>query len=195
MQRGPTMHKLVAASLFTIVVISGCKKKEEQGKPAPPAASPTTTAPAAAQAPSPPPLDPNNIVSIAMGSKDHTTLVAALKAADYVTAVANPGPLTVFAPTNAAFDKLPPGTLDELVKPEKQADLKEIVKYHATTSVYEAKDLKDGMVLGMSNGGKVTIKVAADGKITVNDANVIASIRASNGVVHVIDGVLLPPPK
>lgn len=185
------MQKLLSASLFAVVVLSGCKKKEAA---APPAPAPVT-APAAPPAPSTPPLDPNNIVSIAVGSKDHTTLVAALKAADYVTSIANPGPLTVFAPTNDAFAKLPPGTVEELVKPEKQADLKEILKYHATTSVYEAKDLKDGMSLGMANGAKVTIKVTADGKITVNDANVLASIRASNGVVHVIDGVLLPPPK
>ena len=139
-----------------------------------------------------PPLDPTNIVSIAVASKDHTTLVAALRAADYVTAIANPGPLTVFAPTDAAFAKLPAGTVDALVKPEKQADLKEVLKYHATTSVWEAKDLKDGMALGMSNGKKVTIKVV-DGQIMVNDAKVLASVRASNGVVHVIDTVLLPP--
>ena len=78
-------------------------------------------------------------------------------------------------------------------KPENQAALKEIIKYHATTSVYEAKDLKDGMMLGMANGAKVAIKVLADGSITVNDAHILASIRASNGVVHVIDAVLLPP--
>ncbi len=184
------MHKLLAVSLFAIVLVSGCKKKEVPGQVAAPSTAPTAVAPAAT-----PPLDPNNIVSIAAGSKDHTTLVAALKAADYVTAVANPGPLTVFAPTNAAFDKLPPGTVEQLVRPEKQADLKEIIKYHATTSVYEAKDLKDGMTLGMANGAKVAIKVAPDGKITVNNANVVASIRASNGVVHVIDAVLLPPAK
>lgn len=139
-----------------------------------------------------PPLDPNNIVSIAVASKDHTTLVTALKAADYVRSVANTGPLTVFAPTNAAFDKLPAGTVDTLLKPEKQADLKEIIKYHAAPSTYEQKDLKDGQQLAMANGKKVTIRIV-DGKMTVNGANVLASVRASNGVVHVIDGVLLPP--
>ena len=165
------------------------------------ACAPDQPTPAAPPAPAgvktdtpPPPLDPTNIVSIAAGSKDHTTLVTALKAADYVRSVANPGPLTVFAPTNAAFDKLPAGTVDTLLKPEKQADLKEIIKYHATTSVYETKDLKDGMQLGMANGKKVTIRVA-DGKVKVNDANVVASIRASNGIVHVVDAVLLPPAK
>jgi len=140
----------------------------------------------------PPPLDPDNIVSIAIGSKDHTTLVAALKAANYVTSIANPGPLTVFAPTDAAFAKLPPGTVENLVKPEKQADLREILKYHVTPSTYETSALKDGMTLGMANGKKTTIRVV-DGKVKIGDANVIASIRASNGIVHVIDTVLLPP--
>ena len=142
----------------------------------------------------PPPLDPNNIVSIATSSKDHTTLVAALQAADYVRSVANPGPLTVFAPTDAAFGKLPAGTVEGLVKPEKQADLREILKYHVAAAVYEEPALKamDGKQLGMANGKKVTIKVV-DGKVRINDATVVASIRASNGVVHVVDGVLLPP--
>lgn len=137
---------------------------------------PSTAAAPAPSVPEPPPLDPKNIVSIAIGSKDHTTLVAALKAADYVTAVANPGPLTVFAPTDAAFAKLPAGTVESLVKPENQDKLKEILKYHVTTSVYEAPNLTDGQVLGMANGGKATIHVK-DGKITINDANVIASVR------------------
>jgi len=142
----------------------------------------------------PPPLDPDNIVSIAIGSKDHTTLVAALKAANYVTSVANPGPLTVFAPTDAAFGKLPAGTVEGLVKPEQQADLKEILKYHVAAAVYEAPALQamDGRQLAMANGKKVTIRFV-DGKLKINDATVVASIRASNGVVHVVDGVLLPP--
>jgi uncharacterized surface protein with fasciclin (FAS1) repeats len=141
-----------------------------------------------------PPLDPDNIVSIAVGSKDHTTLVAALKAANYVTSVANPGPLTVFAPTNAAFDKLPAGTVEGLLQPEKQDDLKAVLKYHVAPGTYEQPALKDGMQLGMADGKRVAIKIV-DGKVTVNGANILASIRASNGVVHVIDAVLLPPAK
>ena len=155
--------------------------------------APATPAPARAES-SPPPLDPNNIVSIAAASKDHSTLVAALKAANYVTSVANPGPLTVFAPTDAAFGKLPAGTVENLVKPDKQADLKEILKYHVAAAVYEAPALQamDGKQLAMANGKKVTIRFV-DGKLRINDATVIASIRASNGGVHVVDGVLLPP--
>ncbi len=182
------MTKFTSSILAALVVLAACGKKEE------PAAAPPAAAAPAPNAPAPPPLDPKNIVSIAIGSKDHTTLVAALKAADYVTAVANPGPLTVFAPTDAAFAKLPAGTVESLVKPENQDKLKEILKYHVTTSVYEATNLTDGQVLGMANGGKATIHIK-DGKMMINDANVVASVRGSNGVVHVIDGVLLPPPK
>ncbi len=138
------------------------------------------------------PLDPNNIVSIAVGSKDHTTLVTALKAADYVDSVATPGPFTVFAPTNAAFDKLPKGTVDGLLKPESRDALANILKYHVAVSVYQAKDFKDGQKLAMANGAYVTFHVK-DGKVQINDANIVASIPASNGVVHVIDGVLQPP--
>ena len=141
-----------------------------------------------------PPTDPNNIVNIAIGSKDHTTLVAALRAADYATSISNPGPFTVFAPTNAAFDKLPKGTVASLVTPEKQTDLREILKYHVAVSVYQAKDFKDGQTLGMANGSKVTFHVKG-GKVMVNDATILASIPASNGIVHVIDGVLSAPPK
>jgi len=173
--------------ILAALVIAACGRSSD----APPPATSTAT-PAPAPTPSSPPLDPKNIVSIAVASPDHKTLVTALKAADYVTAVANPGPLTVFAPTDAAFGKLPAGTVESLVKPENQAKLKEILKYHVTTSVYDAPALTDGQVLGMANGAKATIHVK-DGKITINDATVVASVRGSNGVVHVIDGVLLPP--
>jgi len=184
--------KLVGSSTlalaFLLVAVTACKKKGDD-KPAP---APTAPGPAATPTPSTPPLDPTNIVTIATGSKDHTTLVTALKAANYVTAVAASGPLTVFAPTNAAFEKLPPGTVEGLLEPDKVTDLQNILKYHVTTSVYDVKDLKDGQLLPMANGAKTTIHIA-DGKMTVNDANVIATIRASNGIIHVTDGVLLPP--
>ncbi len=139
-----------------------------------------------------PPLAPTNIVSLAIGSKDHTTLVTAIKAANYVTSVAASGPLTVFAPTNAAFDKLPAGTVEGLLKPENADNLREILKYHVTTSALDASYFKDGQLLGMANGAKATMGVK-DGKITINGANIIASIKASNGMLHIIDAVLLPP--
>jgi uncharacterized surface protein with fasciclin (FAS1) repeats len=141
-----------------------------------------------------PPLDATNIVSIASGSPDHTTLVAALKAADYVGAVAASGPLTVFAPTNAAFDALPPGTLDSLLQPANADQLREVLKYHVTTSALRAETFQDGQSLGMANGARATI--ARDGDaVSINGARIVASIPASNGIVHVIDAVLLPPAK
>ncbi len=196
MRTGDRVLSVVLVGAFVAV---GCTEKSAPPSPGPAAASgakvaaPASAAPSAAkEASGIPPLDPDNIVSIAVGSKEHTTLVAALKAADYVTSIANPGPLTVFAPTNEAFAKLPKGTVEGLLVPEKQADLKDILKYHATTSTLETKFFKDGQELGMANGKKVKLSVV-DGKVKVNDANIVASIRASNGIVHVVDAVLLPP--
>ncbi len=136
-----------------------------------------------------------DVVKVAVGSPDHSTLVAALKQAELVTALSNAGPFTVFAPTNAAFDKLPAGTVDGLMKEDKKTDLQNILQYHVTTSALDTKFLTDGMSLGMVNGDNVTISVK-DGKILLNgSASIVASVRASNGWVHVIDGVLLPPAK
>lgn len=193
-----TVDRALTIALTGAFIAVGCAEKAPPPPAAKAASSPASAAAApASAAPSKeaggiPPLDPDNIVSIAVGSKDHTTLVAALKAADYVTSIANPGPLTVFAPTNDAFAKLPKGTVEGLLVPEKQADLKDILKYHATTSTLETKFFKDGQEIGMANGKKVKLTVQ-DGKVKVNDAHIVASIRASNGIVHVIDGVLLPP--
>ena len=136
-----------------------------------------------------------NIVKVAVGSADHTTLVKGLKQAELVDVLANPGPFTVFAPTNAAFDKLPKGTLDDLMKADKKADLQNILQYHVTTSALKANYFTDGQTVGMVNGDNVTISVK-DGKITLNNsATIVTSVQASNGMVHIIDGVLLPPAK
>ena len=136
-----------------------------------------------------------DVVKVAVGSKDHTTLVAALKQAELVTSLSNAGPFTVFAPTNAAFDKLPAGTVDGLMKDDKKADLQNILQYHVAVAVYKTENLSDGQVIGQANGDNITINVK-DGKVTVNgSANVVASVPASNGIIHVIDAVLLPPAK
>jgi uncharacterized surface protein with fasciclin (FAS1) repeats len=136
-----------------------------------------------------------DVVKVAMGSKDHSTLVAALKQADLVTALSNAGPFTVFAPTNAAFDKVPKATLDELMTDAKKPDLQNILQYHVTLSAMKAESFTDGQVLGMVNGDNVTVNIK-DGKVMLNNsATIIASIPASNGMIHVIDGVLLPPAK
>ncbi len=136
-----------------------------------------------------------DVVKVAVGSKDHTTLVAALKQADLVTSLSNAGPFTVFAPVNAAFDKLPAGTVDGLMKDDKKADLQNILQYHVTTSSLKVEFFTDGMTLGMVNGDNITFSVK-DGKVMINGtATIVASIPASNGMIHVIDGVLLPPAK
>ncbi len=134
-----------------------------------------------------------DVVKIAIGSKDHTTLVAALKQADYVTELSNTGPFTVFAPTNAAFDKLPKGTVDDLMKPENKDKLRNILEYHVAVGGYKQDYLSDGQTINQANLKNITINIK-DGKMIVNNtANVVATIPASNGIVYVIDAVLLPP--
>lgn len=135
-----------------------------------------------------------NIVQVAMGSPDHTTLVAAIQAAGLADVLANNGPLTVFAPTNEAFDKLPAGTVDDLLKPENKSKLVRLIHFHAAPGTYKGDLLKDGMMLFQATGDKVKIE-NKDGKVTVNGANILATIDATNGVVHVIDQVLIPPEK
>ena len=140
-------------------------------------------------------ISQKDVVKVAVGSKDHTTLVAALKQADLVTSLSNAGPFTVFAPTNAAFDALPKGTVDDLMKPEKKEDLQNILQYHVTLSAMKAESFQDGQTLGMVNGDNVTVSVK-DGKVTLNNnVHIIASVQASNGIVHIVDGVLRPPAK
>ena len=132
-----------------------------------------------------------NVVQTAVGSPDHTTLVTAVKTAGLVDVLSNAGPFTVFAPTNTAFEKLPKGTVEGLLKEEKREDLRNILQYHVYVGSLSAESFEDGQSLGQVNGGRVTMGVK-DGKVTVNGANILASIPTSNGVIHVIDQVLLP---
>lgn len=133
-----------------------------------------------------------NVVQVAIKSKDHSTLVEAVKAADLVTALSNAGPFTVFAPTNAAFEKLPAGTVEGLLKPEKKDDLIDALQHHVYVGVLKVEQLQDGQSLGMVDGKNITIKMV-DGKPTINGtAHIVASAPASNGIVHVIDEVLQP---
>jgi uncharacterized surface protein with fasciclin (FAS1) repeats len=134
-----------------------------------------------------------DVVKVAAGSKDHTTLVAAVKQAELVDVLSNAGPFTVFAPTNAAFDKLPKGTVEDLMKPENKEKLQDILQYHVYVGILKPEMLQDGQTYNEVNGGNITISVK-DGKTVINNsATIIASIPASNGIIHVIDGVLLPP--
>ena len=134
------------------------------------------------------------VVKVAVGSPDHSTLVTAVQAADLVDVLASPGPFTVFAPTNAAFDKLPAGTVEDLLKPENKSKLRGILQHHVTTSALALDVFKDGQSVGLVDGGRETI-MKKDGETWIGGAKVIASVRASNGWVHVIDAVLVPPSK
>lgn len=140
-------------------------------------------------------MSAKNVVQVASGSEDHTTLVTAVKAAELVDALSNAGPFTVFAPTNAAFDKLPAGTVEGLLKPEKKDDLATILQYHVSIGVFKPEMFQDGQVIGQVDGGNITISKKADGIYINGTAKIIASIPASNGIIHVIDGVLLPTAK
>lgn len=133
-----------------------------------------------------------DVVKIAVGSADHSTLVAALKAAEYVDALSNAGPFTVFAPVNAAFDALPAGTLDNLLKKENQADLRNILEYHVYVGKLMPDYLQDGQILGMVSGHNATIAKTGE-EIKINGATVKANVEASNGIIYIIDQVLLPP--
>ena len=146
-----------------------------------------------------------NIIQNAVNSKDHTTLVAAVKAAGLVDTLQGPGPFTVFAPTNAAFGKLPAGTVETLVKPENKATLTKILTYHVVpgrmTAVNLMKAVKDGggsAKLKTVEGEELIVKQDGPGKLWITDAKgntsmvTIADVLQSNGVIHVIDAVLLP---
>lgn len=145
-----------------------------------------------------------DIVDNAVNSKDHTTLVAAVKAAGLVDTLKSPGPFTVFAPTNAAFDALPAGTVDTLLKPENKATLTKILTYHVVSGNIDSKAIVKAIKKGK---GKATFKTVAGGTLTasLNGSNVIltdekggtstvtiADVRQSNGIIHVVDAVLLP---
>ncbi|MFV5684586.1 fasciclin domain-containing protein [Flavobacterium sp. GB2R13] len=145
-----------------------------------------------------------NIIENAVNSKDHTTLVAAVKAAGLVETLQSKGPFTVFAPTNAAFDKLPKGTVETLLKPENLKMLQTILTYHVVAGKMNASDIAKAIKMGK---GKATLKTVSGGTLTAwmkgkdlyitdengNSAKVtIADVNQSNGVIHVIDAVVLP---
>jgi uncharacterized surface protein with fasciclin (FAS1) repeats len=177
---------LLAAVLITSVLFVACNNEGEK-KPAEdtstvakePVIEPKTEA-------------PKDIVDVASGSADHSTLVAAVKAAGLVETLKSAGPFTVFAPTNAAFNALPAGTVDGLLKPEKKDALVKILTYHVVAGAVKAADLKDGQKIKTVQGGELTVSIK-DGKVMINGANVTtADLASSNGVIHVIDAVLMP---
>ncbi|MES2905982.1 MAG: fasciclin domain-containing protein [Pseudomonadota bacterium] len=146
-----------------------------------------------------------NIIQNAVNSKDHTTLVAAVKAAGLVSTLESKGPFTVFAPTNAAFTKLPAGTVDSLLKPENKTQLTNVLTYHVVSGTHTSADLAKLIKTGAGTttlttveGEKLTLAMPSEGTITLTDAKggtstvTTADVMQSNGVIHVVDTVLLP---
>ncbi|MBS1585902.1 MAG: fasciclin domain-containing protein [Bacteroidetes bacterium] len=184
----------LSAAVCLLSLICSCNAEDNSKKE-------TATATVEAQSPPSAPsgvsddVSQKDVVQVALGSKDHTTLVDALKQADLVDVLKKSGPFTVFAPTNAAFDKLPKGTVEDLMKPENKEKLADILQYHVSVGIYKEDMLQDGQVLGQVNSQSVKI-TKADGKIKINgSANVLTVIPASNGLIYVVDEVLLPPKK
>ena len=180
-----SIQLLVAICILTVF---GCKQNSE--------ASVETTAeenatPAVGQSDVVDETSSPNIVQTASGSKDHTTLVTAVKAAGLVDVLSNAGPFTVFAPTNAAFDKLPKGTVEGLLEPSKKDDLKNILEYHTYVGNLKTEYMQDGQEYEQVNGGKIKITKVGD-KVFVNGSEIVASITTANGMIHVINDVLLP---
>ena len=135
-----------------------------------------------------------NILQIALGSPDHTTLVAAVQAASLENVLVNPGPLTVFAPTNAAFAALPEGTVETLLKPENKDKLAQIVTSHAAPGTFKGDLLNSQKRIYQATGHYVDVEVK-DGDTYVHGAKILATVDAANGVVHVVDKVFLFPEK
>jgi len=182
------VNRIVSFALAATLIACGSAEAPAPGNEAP--AAPAGGGQAAVQDD----VSMPDVVKVAVGSKDHTTLVAALQAADLVNSLANAGPFTVFAPTNAAFEKLPAGTVDELLKPANKDKLAGILQHHVTTSALSVDDFVDGDSVSMADGGKVVVKKKG-AEMWIGAAKVTGSVRASNGWVHVIDAVLLPGAK
>ena len=132
-----------------------------------------------------------SVLHIAIGSENHSTLVTAVQAAELENALVNAGPLMVFAPTNEAFDALPDGTVAHLLKPENKDRLAYILKHHVTPGNYSKDFLKKFKKLGQASNENISVEVK-DGEVYVGGAKIIASVPAGNGIVHVVDKVILP---
>lgn len=175
---------------MAIVFLASCNSTTERNQSS--SESTAATAQAVGQSGVKDDVSNPNVVQTAAGSDQHKTLVAAVQAAGLVDALSNAGPFTVFAPTDEAFGKLPKGTVDNLLKPENKDDLVDILSYHTYVGSLSNMLLGDGKQFEQVNAQKIRISRQGD-KIIVNEAaEIIASIPASNGIIHVIDHVLLP---
>lgn len=177
---------IAVVSAFTLAACSSSDDSSSESEAPAATAAPTTTAAPAGE----------TIVDIAAGNEDFSTLVSAVQAADLAETLSGTGPFTVFAPTNEAFEKLPAGTVDSLLEPAAKQQLADILTYHVVAGEVMAADVKPGKVETV-NGAEFTVAVA-DGKVTITDAagntaNVVQTdITGDNGVIHVIDAVLMP---
>ncbi|MFZ1785434.1 MAG: fasciclin domain-containing protein [Ferruginibacter sp.] len=175
---------MVAAVAFSAIALTACNNGETKTAEATPETvteMPAETAPAA-----------KDVVDIAIGSPDHTTLVAAVTAAGLVETLKGAGPFTIFAPTNAAFAALPAGTVEGLLKPESKDALTNVLTYHVVAGAVKSADLTDGQKVKTLQGQELTVSIK-EGKVMINGANVTAAdLTGSNGVVHIIDAVLMP---
>lgn len=178
------MKTLIYLLSALIIIIAGCGTEQSKNT------SDKQTTKSAGISPTKDDVSQKDIVKIASGSNDHTTLVAAVKAADLVTSLSNAGPFTVFAPVNSAFEKLPKGTVDELLKPENKSKLSNVLYHHVIVGVMKEDMLQDGSTVTMFDGKTAKIS-KKDGATYIDNAKIIASVPASNGLVHVIDEVIL----
>lgn len=185
------MRKLFfIASILFVAIITGCAGSNSDQQ-----SSETTGVVSGGQENVQDDVSQKDVVKIALGSPDHTTLVAALKQAGLVTSLSNAGPFTVFAPTNEAFKKLPAGTVEDLMKDENKDKLINALQYHVFVSALQPDFLNQENTLNMVDGNDLHITVENGKPLLNGKAHIIASIPASNGIVYVIDEVLLPQAK
>lgn len=171
----------LAATFLALGLWTACSAPKEE-----------TTEEAAVEVVDETPAPSNTVVDIAVNSPDHTTLVAAVQAAGLAETLSGDGPFTVFAPTNAAFEALPAGTVEGLLKPESKDALTGILTFHVVAGNVMSGDLSDGQEVTTLNGKTLTVSIK-DGKVMIGGATVVAAdLAGTNGVVHVIDTVLLP---
>jgi len=175
--------KLIAIAAVSALVLGACGSDDE--------ATEDTAAEVTEDTMAEETMDAGDIVAVASGNPDFSTLVAAIQAAGLVETLQGDGPFTVFAPTNAAFEALPAGLLEKLLLPENVAALTAILTYHVVPGKVMSADVTAGDVASVEGS---TIAITTDGGVKVNGANVVAvDVAASNGVIHVIDAVIVPP--
>ncbi len=182
-----TNLKFLFSALFILLLVGCNEAKQETTK----AASAETEEPRTGQAFVTDDESKPSVLHIAIGSEAHSTLVAAVQAAELENALVNAGPLMVFAPTNDAFAALPEGTVETLLKPENKDQLAHILKHHVTPGNYSKDFLKKFKKLGQASNLNVTVEVKGD-DVYVGGAKILASVPAGNGIVHVVDKVIVP---